>query len=143
MNRPPSPDPSPETKLSRSSTKVSRGIRLLPRGDLGEEPAALGACFAHGQALGPGDAPHLVELGRHRDHAAVQTRDLEGNGAVCRGQRHHLAIEALALIGRPADADGRRLLEEHPREVGHAVRRAESAVNTVPGRLFFIVTGVR
>ena len=30
MNRAPSPDPSPKTKLSRPSTKVSRRIRLLP-----------------------------------------------------------------------------------------------------------------
>jgi hypothetical protein len=46
---------------------------------------------------------------------------------------------ALALIGRPADADGRRLLEEHPREVGHAVRRSDPGKGTFREATKFLV----
>src|SRR3981189_1980051 len=74
------PRPAKRSNLSPGN-RGCQGHRPREAGLLREEPAALGACLvqhlAHGQALGPGDAPYLVELGRHRDHAAVQARDLE------------------------------------------------------------------
>ena len=47
--------------------------------------------LAHRQALVAGDAADLVEFGGHRDHAALEARDLEGDGTEAGGQRHHLA----------------------------------------------------
>src|SRR5262249_27105472 len=94
-----------------------------------EQPTSLGPRLvehlAHREALRAGDAPHLVELRGGREDPVPEPRDLEGNVAVGPGEGDPFPSQTLPLIRRPADTDGRRLLEEYTRELRDLVGRAE------------------
>src|SRR5437867_12837519 len=87
------PAKAPQTLVPVRGYVKASGRAGTPNGLGWEEAAAFGPRqvehLAHGHSLRAGDPAYLVEFRGRRDHAALEARDLVGDGAVGRGERHH------------------------------------------------------